>query len=95
MYKRQLLEGEKFKDRIISTMVRDIVIKKEKDGNYLVTVQYNYANSKELPNEESYSVPESIGSQDVELVDNSGVVTNRLRFYPYYFEETFIFTQAS
>lgn len=76
-------------------MVRDIVIKKEKDGNYLVTVQYNYANSKELPNEESYSVPESIGSQDVELVDNSGVVTNRLRFYPYYFEETFIFTQAS
>lgn len=68
-----LLEGEEFKDRIISTMVRDIVIKKEKDGNYLVTVQYNYANSKELPNEESYSVPESIGSQDVELVETSGI----------------------
>nr|DAV16487.1 MAG TPA: hypothetical protein [Caudoviricetes sp.] len=29
------------------------------------------------------------------LVDNSGVVTNVLRFYPYYFEETFLFTQVS
>ena len=56
-----------------ASMVKDIVIKKEKDGNYLVTVQYNYANSKELPNEESYSVPESIGSQDVELVETSGI----------------------
>lgn len=67
------LEGTESRERIISTLVREVLIKKEKDGDYLVTVRYNYAPTNELPSEESYSVGQSFGSQNVELVETSGI----------------------
>lgn len=67
------LEGNEFKERIISTLINDVSIKKEKDGDYLVTVKYNYASTNELPNEESYPAGRHIGSQNVELVETSGI----------------------
>lgn len=67
------LEGTESRERIISTLVREVLIKKEKDSDYLVTVRYNYAPTNELPNEESYSVGKHIGSQNVELVETSGI----------------------
>lgn len=67
------LEGTEFRERIISTLVREVLIKKEKDGNYSVTVKYNYVPTNELPNEESYPANRHIGSQNVELVETSGI----------------------
>jgi hypothetical protein len=46
----------KAKAYILNTLLDTVSVKKQNDGNYLVTVTYNYNDSPNLKNHEKYSI---------------------------------------
>ena len=68
------------KEYILNIMLRQASVQKEKNGNYTVTVLYNYTSTSTLPSRRVFEINESVRNE-VSLVVHCQHFTNKIKFY--------------